>query len=151
MVEKKNTDYSTSAVRLCNPPEVEAELTKLHEGEAYVERLKRKLEEIPTYQSLQNGLNIVEAIKADIKQLVETYGSYQDVERGWYAVKQRRESVAYTPELVRKYAPAKIANFVIIEAVDAKAMDAMVKAGQLSQEDARQYGEVRETYATIIR
>jgi len=154
MAEKKNPDYSASAVMLTNPPQVEecvlaqrvriAKLATLEEqAQALIpESLKTEI------TNLQREISVEDK---GIRGFIDTFGSFQDVELGLYGVKQKRESIAYKPELVRQYAPSKVASFVIIESVDSKGLDALLKAGQITPEVARQCGEVKESFAYIIK
>ena len=151
---RKNPDYSTSAVNLTNPPQVVDLLAKYHAEEEMLFALSKKADEaVP--QDIKDAIAsqskaIIETGKA-IRLAIDQLGSYQDVESGWYALKQRRESIAYKPELVRQYAPSKVASFVLVESVDSKAMEAMLKTGQLSLEQARQCGEIKESFAYIVK
>jgi hypothetical protein len=152
--KKANPDYSASAVNLTNPPEVqELLMAQLNRQAALVvlkdqadacipDALKREIGELEAAITIEN---------TSIKGYIDTFGSYQNVDTGMYGVKQRRESITYKPELVRQYAPSKVASFVLVESVDQKAMDAMLKTGQLSPEQAKQCGEVKESFAYIIR
>ena len=151
MTEKKNPDYSASAVNLCNPLEVGPKLMQYQVYQAKVRTLEANLQAIPEFQELQACQKEIADLNAQLRGMIDAQGSYQDIEQGFYALKYRRESINYRPELVRQYAPSKVASFVLIESVDSKALDALVKAGQLTPEVARQCGEVKESYAYIIR
>ncbi len=154
MTEKKNPDYSGSAVMLTNPPQVMIDLQAIRGLNNQMAELQEKVK-LCIPQEIKDEIAKVQAkldeasgiIRADI----ETYGSYQDIDKGEYALKQKRESIIYKPELVRQYAPSKVASFVLIESVDTKALDALVKAGQLTPVEARQCGEVKESFAYIIK
>jgi cell fate (sporulation/competence/biofilm development) regulator YlbF (YheA/YmcA/DUF963 family) len=148
---KKNPNYESSAVNLCNPPEIGQKLMEYQDCQARTRTLEANLEAIPEFQELQACQRNLNDINAQIRSMIDAQGSYQDIENGFYAVKQRRESINYKPELVRQYAPLKVASFVIVESVDTKALDALVKAGQMTPETARQCGEVKESFAYIIR
>ena len=152
--KRKNLDYSASAVNLVNPPEVQVDLSAYTGLTLEIDQVKTEMDAcIP--QGMKDRLATLEiqllacldAVKADI----ERFGSYQDFEAGLYAVKQRRESIIYTPALVRKHAPDKVADFVLVLAVDGKALEALAKAGQIDGETLRKCGEVKESFAFIIR
>jgi len=151
---RKNTDYSASAINLTNPPQVMDLLAKIHRLGNDIEKIQLEIDDcIP--QALLSKRDALQQELGDtdksIRQAIDEFGSYQHVEYGEYALKQKRESIAYKPELVRQYAPSRVASFVLIESVDSKAFDAMVKTGQVTPEQARQCGEVKETYAYIIK
>ena len=154
MAEKKNPDYAASAVMLTNPPQVYGDLVLIRQCNAAITELRARMD---TYvpQDLKDSLSSferqLEAANKDIRIGIDLYGSYQDPDKGEYAIKQKRESIIYKPELVRQYAPSKVASFVIIESVDSKGLDALLKAGLITPEVARQCGEVKESFAYIVR
>lgn len=151
---KRNPDYSASAVMLTNPPQVMDLLAKFKKETSSLGIISEEIDKaIP--KELKDQRDILEKWHIEtadaLRKAIDEFGSFQDVDEGWYAVKQKRESVNYKPELVRQHAPAKVASFVLIESVDSKSLDALVKAGQLTPEQARQCGEVKETFAYIIK
>ena len=154
MTEKRNPDYSGSAVLLTNPPQVMELLAQYH-GEQKVLSMLREKADASVPQGIKDGIALHTKMMTDIDkaihQAIDEFGSYQDIDKGEYALKQKRESIIYKPELVRQYAPSKVASFVLVESVDSKALDALVKAGQLTPVEARQCGEVKESFAYIIR
>ena len=154
MAEKKNPDYAGSAVMLMNAPQVEELLTKFrNEGNALSSISNLIDEAIP--KELKDQRDSIEKRHLEtagaLHKAIDEFGSYQNVELGAYALKQKRETIIYKPELVRQYAPSKVASFVLIESVDSKAMDAMLKSGQLTTLEARQCGEIKESFAYIIK
>ena len=154
MAEKKNPDYSQSAVNLTNPPQVEGLLRELQNCQTAAIQLRNQADTLIPDElkgKIKRAEELGSKLSSEIRQAIDELGSYQDVDKGWYALKQRRESILYKPELVRQYAPSKVASFVIIESVDSKALDALVKAGQVSPEEAKRCGEVKESFAYIIR
>ena len=154
MAEKKNPDYAASAVMLTNSPQVEGLLRELQNCQTAVSQLRNQADALVPDElkgKIQRAEEQASKLSKDIRQSIDELGSYQDIDKGWYAIKQKRESISYKPELVRQYAPSKVASFVLIESVDSKAMDAMLKSGQLTPVEARQCGEVKETYAYIIK
>lgn len=154
MTEKKNIDYSASAVNLTNSLDVCALLQTLQIEQMTLVSLRKESDDlVPQHLKdfIIKSTKKIEEIEKAIRQAIDLFGSYQDVENGMYAIKQRRESISYKPELVRQYAPSKVASFVLIESVDSKALDALVKAGQLTPEQARQCGEAKESFAYIVK
>lgn len=154
MTEKKNPDYSASAVNLTNSGEVVKRLHDLRDKQKELSNLQTEVDAlIPTIlkEKIASVSSMIDLENKLLRETIDTFGSYQNTELGDYALKQRKESINYKPELVRQYAPSKVASFVIIESVDSKALDALVKAGQLTPEVARQCGEVKESFAYIIK
>ncbi len=151
---KQNPDYSASAVMLTNPPQVEGLLRDFQNQETALQQLRNEADAlIPKFlkDKIVHAGEMLSVTSKAIRAAIDEFGSFQDTDNGRYAVKQRREFVNYKPELVRQYAPSKVASFVLIESVDSKALDALIKAGQLTPEQARQCGEVKESFAYIIK
>lgn len=145
MVTKANPDYTSSAVDLNNPPEL-AELLKQ----------RRYIESRILGAKLMAGLPDMEkeldALDIKIRQSIDTLGSFQDTELGMYALKQRRQSIIYSPAKIREYLPAKYAEAVIDEHVNDKVLTSFIKGGQISDEIVPLISEdTRETCAYIIR
>ncbi len=151
MTEKKNPDYELSAVNLINPPEVGALLVQLHDLQAKAKKYEESLQDTVAYQDLQLCLGAISALTGHIKKMIDERGSYQDVQHGVYGVKQRKESISYKANLVRDWLDNKFARLVIVEAVDVKALDGLVKGKLVTEDQAKLCGEVKESFAFIIR
>jgi hypothetical protein len=150
----KNIDYSASAVRLTNPPEIKELLDKLKVLQSEIDTKQAVIDSLIP-QSLSDEMGNLETEKMglnhEIKLLIDELGSYQDFDNGRYAIKQRRESISYKPELVKEKLPANFAGMVIVESVDTRKMEGMVKGGFITPEQAKSCGEVIATYAYIIK
>ena len=154
-MEKKNTDYSASAVNLKNPQEVLVEMVKLkglydnllvlqNQLETYIPKeLKDRIEICQKYISEQN---------AQVRLSVDTFGSYQDLEQGWYAVKQRKVSKSYNAEAFEKTYP-QFAPAVIIKAVDTTKLNGLIKGGLIDEPLLKGSGIIKESesFAYIIK
>lgn len=149
--KKANPDYSNSAVDLNNPPEVKAELNVFYQLQSEQAEIQVMLEKNELFIELQEVSKKLVEQRVKVVEAIDKFGSYQDIENGAYAIKQRKESIDYKPELVRQYAPSRVASFVLIESVDKKAMEAMVKTKQMTPEQARNCGEIQEAYAYIVK
>jgi hypothetical protein len=151
---KANPDYSASAVNLGDDPTVLGSLCAYQSLKEQAEQAKTAIDAaIPAdlLAAHKAALDAMAVARADLIKCIDLYGSYQNTVTGSYAVKQRKASVDYKPELVRQYAPSKVASFVLVESVDRKAMEAMMKTGQLTPDQALLCGEVKETFAYIIQ
>ncbi|MEQ4489697.1 MAG: hypothetical protein AAC990_04960 [Dehalococcoides mccartyi] len=145
MVVKANPDYSESAFNLTNS----AELSEMLNQRRYMEV---RIVGARTMAGLPAMEQDLAALDNKIKQLIDTLGSFQDVETGRYAVKQRRQSIIYSPAKIREYLPAKYAEAVIDEHVNEKVLTSLIKGGQISDEIVPQLSaDTRETYAYIIQ
>lgn len=148
---EKNKDYSASAVHLCNPPELKKVLEERRDFISHIANLKALLEAYPEWAELRKAEQRLADHDQYIREAINQFGSYQDVDKGWYALKQRKESITYTPELVKIILEPKLASLVIVESVDSKALNSLVKGGLVSPEQIQQCGEVKESYAYIVR
>lgn len=154
MPDKKNTDYSASAVNLTNPREVISVLLEVRVSQAALIELQSQADAfIPeTIKKLiKERLLMIENQTKKLKVSIDTYGSYQDTEKGEYALKQRRESITYRVDMVRAVLDAKLASLVIVEEVDGKALDGLVKGKLVTSLQAKECGEVKASYSYIIR
>ena len=154
-MEKKNTDYSASAVKMVNSKVVADLMETLHVLRAdYDEAIKTRNASIPV--ELQTKVIETEAAvngMADtIKSAIEQYGSYQDLDKGWYAVKQRKVSKSYDAPNFKlaypQYAPA-----VIIETVDTTKLNGLIKGGLLTEDYLKTLDIIKESesFAYIIK
>lgn len=153
-IAKKNADYSASAVMLTNPPQVMDLLIKFKKETSSLSVISEAIDKtIP--KELKDQRDILEKwhieTANDLRKAIDEFGSYQDTEKGEYAVKQKRESITYQAVSVRCHLPEKLHSLVLIESVDVKALDGLVKGGIVTPEQARQCGEIKETYAYIIK
>ncbi len=150
-MNKSNPDYSASAVNLMNSPVIKPTLDLYHTLLRERDGFEAALQKTEWYKELERTNREIIQCTASLKGLIDEQGSYQDIGAGEYAVKQRRESMVYLPELARKHLPATTLPVVIVESVNGKALEGLVKGGIVTPEQARQCGEVKETFAYIIR
>lgn len=152
--ETKKPDYSASAEKLCNPPEVKTLLDKLHTEECFKAALEAELKEhcASIIEGIaKSGLAIADLTK-QIKEAVVAHGSYQSIETGEYAVMYRRMSKSFHVEpfkrLYEKYAPA-----CIEEQINVKALEGLIKGQLLNPETLIVDGVITETptFAFYIR
>lgn len=151
---KTNPDYSASAVMLVNNPKVGIALFKLQAKRALNDELLNKMEDcIPDELKTKRGELLSEMIvlEKELKTLIETEGSYQDVEHGSYAVKQAKHTVSFEPALVRDNLTDQYANMVIVEAVDKVKLEGLVKGGFIDQSVANKCGIAKISYVFIIK
>lgn len=90
---RKNPDYSASAVNLTNPQQVRELLSAYHAQVAALDGIAKEMEALIP-ETLREQRAVLDKIHRAIRQAVDAFGSYQDVESGWYALKQRRESIS---------------------------------------------------------
>ena len=157
MTEKKraNPDYSASAVNLTNPVNALQCLAKLHSFRTALDETLTDIENsVPAeLKKRRDGLEMdILDIMANIKVVIDNQGSYQDTEKGLYALKQRKVSKSYNAENFEdafpQYAPA-----VIKKAVDTTKLAGLIKGGLVSEDDLRKNIVLEETesFAYIIK
>ena len=157
MAEKKNIDYTLSAVNLTNPLEVELDLRAIKGLTGQLAELQAKMEALipedmkDLMTSLQTQLN---AATQGTKTDIDTYGSFQNLDEGLYAIKQRKVSVSYDAArfkfLYPQYAPA-----IIIESVDTAKLKGLIKGGLIKEEDLKHpdvaVAKETESFAYIVK
>ena len=155
MAIKSNPTYEASAVNLKNNINLEIDLKAYHGLCDKINELGVKInatipqelkDQLSSYETQLKGCT--EAVRADI----DIYGSYQDVEKGWYAVKQRVVSKSYDPEAFEKAYP-QFAPAIIIKCVDSVKLNGLIKGGLVTEADLKEKAVIRETesFKVIIK
>ena len=154
---KTNTDYSASAVNLTNPPEVVSAMNEYISFVSYIANLKAQLEAYPEWEELKKAEQRLADHNKYIKTLIDEFGSYQNVGKGEYALKQRRVSLSYDVSLFKDAFP-QFAPAVIREIVDISKLNGLIKGGLINQDDLTKptpsglkITTETESYAYIIR
>lgn len=149
---REKPDYTNSAENLCNPEEVKALLTRHFGLKGSIAEMEKELEADPAYRNLVNSQAQLLELEKEIKKAIETYGSYQDIEGGHYAVKYRRLKKGYHVEPFKKQYPQFIPA-VVEEAINVKALEGLVKGNLITEEHLKVGGVITEEaqYAFFIR
>ena len=146
-----NPDYSASAVNLKNPESVEALLKMLKKSENDLLKAEETLAGLPEYNAVMDARAVVANVEDEIRTIVEKEGSFQDPDRGIYAVKQRKVTMIYSVALVKSRLPELAGDIIKIEeSVDKKAIESLIKDGFTTQEAVDQCGRPRESFQFII-
>jgi hypothetical protein len=151
---KKNMDYSASAVNMCNPKIVSDFMATLQVlKQDYDMAVSARNAAIPATLQVRvlETEAAVNSMAETIKAAVEQYGSYQDLETGHYALKQKAITVNYLPVKCHEVLPAAMVAAVIVESVDKGTVEALVKAGRITPEQQENISEKKESYRFIIR
>ena len=145
MAEKKNPDYTNSAVKLCNPDQVKELLDRLHTLQA---ELIYQKDNIPPElkKAIEDSEQKIKDTTAAIKGAIEQFGSYQDVEAGVYGVYNRRITKEYHADPFKTKYP-QFAEAVIVETVDAKKLQGLIKGGLVGEEELKERGVITESEA----
>lgn len=151
---KKAPDYSESAENLVNPTEVYELLVRLHGEQASLDQQKAQLraanENLVTQIEMTEG--VISSLQGDIKQAIETYGSFQNTELGYYGVKYRRMIKSYHAEPFNVYF-TKFASAVVEETINVKALEGLIKGKLIDETELKQRNVITEEtqYAFVIR
>jgi hypothetical protein len=150
MTEKRNADYSASAVGLGEHASVKIELDAYIAFKDDEERLRGVVESMPEFKAWVEAGTKANNQKTKVQMEIDGYGSYQDIESGHYAVKQRRLSVSYLPEKVKQFTP-DFAKAVIEEVVNKTKVEGLIKGGLITKEQVDLISDKSETFAYIIK
>ena len=151
MVTKANPDYTESAVNLTNPPEAKVLLDALAAVDSESAGLQRIIDSYPESKMLAELAEKRASICKEIESVIQQQGSYQDIDAGQYAVRQRVVTVSYDPQKVHDILSPQLAAAVIVESVDKATVNALVKAGRITTEEQKNISEERETYRLFIK
>lgn len=148
---KKNTDYSASAVFLCNPAEVTVGYAVLKSGRENLMALREKADSLIP-QALKDEIELCQKQITEqengLRTAIDQFGSYQDIETGEYALKQRKVSVSYDSKILRLKHP-KEAELVIEETVNTTKINGLVKGGLLDLGALKTEGITKESESFV--
>tara|TARA_Y100000310_G_scaffold244405_1_gene249157 strand:- start:1844 stop:2341 length:498 start_codon:yes stop_codon:yes gene_type:complete len=134
------TDYSKSALDLKNSLEVRGLLIAYGKAQAArdaaTDTLDAIMEKLPEAAALTKATAAMGTAHKAVKAAVDAKGGLQDIEGGYYALKQRRESVSYSVAKVRELAP-DYAKGVIVEQVDPRKLNGLHKGGLVSDAELK--------------
>jgi len=149
MADKKNPDYTASAVSITNPQEIEILLGQRKAVSGQVEAFKTVLEQVPAYKNIKEGEATLANIDKQLTTLIDEKGGYQDTDAGLYALRQRRISLSYNPDQLRACIP-KWADAVISEVVDTKQVSQLIKSKLITETEIEPATIKKETTRIII-
>jgi hypothetical protein len=148
-------DYSKSAVNLCNPGVIEIKLFKYRELQSERDTIQDKIKSLVP-QELQNELELKESslntLNQEIKASIDELGSYQNLDNGMTAVKQRKVSKSYDAEKFDSVYP-DYSKAVIVKAIDTTKLAGLIKGGLIKEEELKSKSILKETetFAYIIK
>jgi len=152
--EKKAPDYSESAENLCNPSEVYELLVRLHGEQVSLEGQREKLraENENLIAQIELTEQVIAGLQKDIREAIETYGSFQDTELGYYGIKYRRMIKSYHAEAFNTYF-SKFASAVVEETINVKALEGLIKGKLIDETELKQRNVITEEtqFAFVIR
>lgn len=141
-----NKDYSKSAVNLTNSTKLSLDLEVLERYQKEKTDIEAHIESLipqDLKDALSNTNQCIGEITRVIKEDIEISGSYQDIQKGWYAIKQRKVSTSYDAGAFETnypiYSPA-----VIVHAVNEDALKGLIKGKLISEADLKAKGVTKE-------
>ena len=150
--KRSNPDYSSSAVKLNNPPEVKGLMDEwLEAKDAALEADKIHLaavSELPSTNLLTQATIILNEARQNLEGAIKEFGGYQDTELGLYALQQVRKTVTYDAEVVK----AKIPEFAdkILAQVDTTILKGLLRGKLITQEQVDACATVKESLRFVI-
>jgi len=148
---KAPQDYTNSAVNLCNPEQLRQLLTELH---ARQKDLEEASAQIPHEIAVSIGRlgERVSDLQKKIRVAIDEQGSYQDIENGDYAVKYKRISKVFHTDPFKEHYP-KFVPAVVVETINAKALEGIIKGGLIEEADLKMHKVITEDigYAYYVR
>jgi len=153
--ERKNPDYTASAKDLSSPEPTIKAYENWWASKTALEKAELEIEaKIPSelITARDNAQTAVQEAFNILKELVTDLGGFQNLETGEYALQQRKISRSYAVEPFKihcgEYTPQ-----VLIEAIDGKALESLIKAGKLKEDALKERGIIieKETFAYIIK
>lgn len=152
--KRKNPDYAASAFKLTNPEEVKVLMDARKDLLTRKQMLEFQLQQANKafFDAITELVGKLSSLDDKLRLTIENYGSYQDTEAGTYAVKQRCITYNYDPKAFKMNFP-QFAPAVIVEAVDTRAIEGLIKGKLLDRENLIGLGVClpKEAYTFIIK
>lgn len=150
--ETKNRDYSASAVDLNNDALVEDAYQNYRKASELSDELRAKLELTPEFKAWTESCFVVAEAKSNLSIAIDQNGSYQDVEAGHYAIKQRKVSKQFHVEpFIKNF--EKFVPLVVEQTINIDALKGQIKGKLITEDELLEKGVITttETYAYIIK
>jgi len=149
---KANPYYTDSAVNLTNPEQIKESLKEYYRLNSVCQSLRQKITDSEDGKMLANTEEDMSVINNKIRDLIDQHGSYQDQPNGVYALKQKRVSLSYDPQIFRVQFPT-FAPAVIKEIIDTTKLNGLIKGNLITEEELVKKGVASksESFAYIIR
>ena len=148
---KAPQDYTNSAVNLCNPEQLRQLLTELHARQKDLEEASARIPQDIAVEIGRLGERVSD-LQKKIRVAIDEHGSYQDIENGDYAVKYKRISKVYNADPFKEHY-AKYVPAVVVETINAKALEGIIKGGLIEEADLKMHKVITEDmgYAYYVR
>lgn len=133
----KPKDFTESAVKLTNPPEVKEQLEQLSAEQAQLQKLQDEYKQLNP-ELADKIIAMSEKVSERqqiIRETVEEHGSYQDTENERYAVKYERKTAVYgnLPSFKKNF--PKFTELCIKETIDVAALKGQIKGKLITVEE----------------
>ena len=131
---RKNPDYTASAKSLTNPPAIGDKLVELVRAERLAMIAYDALKEVQLVKEACAADNAVGTIRNELGDMVRRSGGFQDVQLGLYALEQLSVRKSWTPNKLEPILGPKLSRMVVVQSVDTKALNGLIKGGFVDQE-----------------
>lgn len=133
----KPKDFTESAVKLVNPPEVKELLEKLSDEQVALDRLELLIKESNSEvydRILEQRIKLAD-LQTAIREAIEEHGSYQSLDDERYGVKYARKTAIYGNLASFKKNFPKFVELCIKETIDVSALKGQVKGKLITEEE----------------
>ena len=133
-------NFEASAVNLCNPPEIGDKLKELHIAQEQAKLFEAALAEEDNFKEMKRFEQMAVDLTAQIKGMVDTQGSWQNLEDETYAVKYERKTPVYgnLPSFKKNF--PKFVELCVKEAIDVNALKGQIKGRLITEKQLEDAG-----------
>ena len=150
--KRSNPDYSGSAVKLTNTPEVKGLLDEWvaarkvdYKAEVVYEEARLKL---PEMQKARKSHALLDKARKNLEEAVKEFGGYQDIEQGLYALQQVRKSVTLDAKKVKAAIPDWTDK--ILTEINVEVLKGLLRGKLITQEQVDACATVKESLRFVI-
>ena len=146
-------NFEASAVNLCNPPDIGEKLKELHIAQEQAKLFEAALVEDDNFKEMKRYEQMVADITAQIKDMVDKLGSWQNLDEETYAVKYGRKTAVYgnLPSFKKNF--PKFVELCVKETLDINALKGQVKGKLITEAELEKTKVLTydESYAFYVR
>lgn len=151
-IKPKNPDYTASAVKLTNSPEVKGLfhewLTAKDLANEAKEAFDKVTAELPEFDKAEQAIALLKETIQNLEAAIKEFGSYQDIEQGLYALRQKRQQISYDPQMVKEHIPDYADK--ILSQVDTTVLRGLITGKLVTKEQADKCAIVKESVRFVI-
>ena len=144
----KTSDYSATAINLCNPPEVRAKYDEWNQACALLKRAEDALAEATPElcKAVDMAEDVIKKLRGELVVLIKEHGGYQDLERGEYALIYAAKTSEYQVTENFKSQYPKLVPLCIEEAINVASLKGCITGKHITEAELSKLGVI--TYKT---